>query len=280
MRASLAVCVVLAALAVPRAAAADRKTAELARGYTKELAACHTRADGVTKVTEGAQRLVDGGATEYRADLDQLHAGQAELAAYCGELEATLQLLAEPAASYKALERQLDDHDNKIRKLRRTSKQALEALAPVIARLIPAINARAGTAAPVVKRTPIKFPSGRAIEAPALPGTWRVSGTATTDTVDYAEGKDSATVSVRLVDGSCVERKHDLPASAVDVDGPHGLAWYAAYDKDARRVRVGCRTAGTERAASLLATLDEPGATGWPELQPVLEAMLAARTEK
>jgi hypothetical protein len=50
---------VLCAVAAP--AAADSKTKELARGYEKELAACQTRADGVTKVATGTQALVDGG---------------------------------------------------------------------------------------------------------------------------------------------------------------------------------------------------------------------------
>ena len=58
MRAVLAL-LALCAAAAP--VAADSRTRELAQGYDKELAACRTRADGVTRVTNGTQALVDGG---------------------------------------------------------------------------------------------------------------------------------------------------------------------------------------------------------------------------
>jgi hypothetical protein len=269
--------IALAVLVITGSASADSKTKELAAGYTKELAACHTRADGVTKVTTGAQALVDGGDAQYAPDLDQLKAGLAQVQAYCGELDATLQLIADPNASYKALEHQLDDHDNKIRKLRQSSKQALDGLAPVIGKLIPVINARAGTADAPVKKTPIKFTSGRSIDAPALPGTWKVSGSATNDVVEYTEGKASATISVRAVEGTCADRKKELAKSAVDATSPAKLVWYVAYDKDARRIHTGCRAAKT---GSLIATLDEPVVASWPALEPVLIAMLATRDDK
>lgn len=264
MRFLLVVC------ALTATAAADGKTKELATGYQKELTACRTRADGVVKVQTGATSLGD----EYAADREQLTKGLDTIQAYCSELDATLQLIADPAASYKALEKQLDDHDNKIRALRKQSKQALDALGPVLAKLIPAINARAGTAAPVVKKTPLKFPSGRAVDAPAMAGAWKVSGTPTTDTAEYSEAKESSTLSVKQVTGTCADRKKDLPRSAVDNDNPTKLDWYVRYDKDARRIRVGCRAS---TGGSLIATLDDPIATTWPTLEPVLLAMLAAR---
>jgi len=266
-----------ALIALTASAAADSKTKELAQGYTKELAACHTRADGVTKVTNGAQSLVEGGDAQYAPDLDQLKAGLAQVQAYCSELDATLQLIADPNASYKVLEHQLDDHDNKIRKLRQTSKQALDGLAPVIGKLIPVINARAGTADAPVKKTPIKFASGRSIDAPALPGTWKVSGSTTNDVVEYTEGKASATISVRAVDGTCADRKKELAKSAVEVTATAKLAWYVAYDKDTRRIHTGCRAA---KVGSLIATLDEPVVATWPALEPLLTAMLATRDDK
>lgn len=274
--------------ALAATAAADGKTKELATGYQKELTACRTRADGVVKVQTGATSLGD----EYAADRDQLTKGLETIQAYCSELDATLQLIADPAASYKALEKQLDDHDNKIRALRKQSKQALDALGPVLAKLIPAINARAGTAAPVVKKTPLKFPSGRSVDAPAMAGAWKVSGTPTTDTAEYSEAKESSTLSVKQVTGTCADRKKDLPRASVkwgerparssaeggakveDNDNPTKLDWYVRYDKDARRIRVGCRAS---TGGSLIATLDDPIATTWPTLEPVLLAMLAAR---
>ncbi|HEY6033654.1 MAG TPA: hypothetical protein VIV58_05320, partial [Kofleriaceae bacterium] len=251
----------LALCALPSVARADGKTKQLATGYTKELAACHTRADGVGKAKTGAQALVDGGAAEFRDDLDALTKGYDVIQSYCAELDATLALIADPNASYKQLEHQLDDHDNKIRALRKSSKQALDSLAPAIARVIPAVNARAGTAAPVVKKTPLVFPSGRKVDAPALAGSWKVSGTLTTDTAEYAEGKASATLSVRELGATCATRKKELPASAVDAPNPPAkVEYYAWYDKDDRRVRVACRAT---KSGSLVATLDMPAAATW-----------------
>ncbi|MEO8552111.1 MAG: hypothetical protein ABI678_19170 [Kofleriaceae bacterium] len=269
--------VVFVICAATATAAADGKTKELATGYKKELTACRTRADGVAKVQTGAKSLVDGGAAEYAPDLAQLTKGLATIQAYCGELDATLQLIADPTASYKGLEKQLDDHDNKIRALRKQTAQTLDALAPVLAKLIPAINARAGTAAPVVKKSPLKFPSGRAVDAPALAGTWKVSGSATTDMAEYTEAKASSTLSVKLVPGTCADRKKELPRAAVDNDPNPQLEWYVRYDRDARRIRAGCRAF---TGGSLIATLDDPIAAGWPTLEPVLLAMLAARDAK
>jgi len=266
--------VALVAVLLTSAAHADSKTKQLATGYTKELAACHTRADGVGKAKTGAQALVDGGAAEFHDDLDALVKGYDVVQSYCAELDATLALIADPNASYKQLEHQLDDHDNKIRVLRKSSKQALDSLAPVIARVIPAVNARAGTAAPVVKQTPLAFPSGRKVNAPALAGAWKVSGTQTTDTAEYTEGKASATLAVRAVTETCAARKKDLPVSAVDAPNPPAkVEYYAWYDKDDRRVRVACRAA---KSGSLVAPLDMPASASWA-LEPVLFAMLDAR---
>ena len=208
---------VLAALcAVAAPAAADSKTKELAQGYDRELAACRTRADGVAKVATGAQALVDGGQKQYEADLAALRDGLAQVQAYCTELTATLEILADPSAKYRSLERKLDEQDNKIRKLRQTSKKVLDDLAPVISRLIPAINARVGQAAPAPKKLRLKFPSERAVDGPALgSGTFRTSGSETSDIVEYSAAKASATLTTKLVAG---ERKRTaegaLPARA------------------------------------------------------------------
>ncbi|MEO6771538.1 MAG: hypothetical protein ABI467_00760 [Kofleriaceae bacterium] len=268
--------VALALVVLTSVAHADARTKQLATGYTKELTACHTRAEGIGRAKTGAQMLVDSGTAEFREDLDALTKGLDIVQAYCAELDATLALIADPHASYKKLEHQLDDHDNKIRALRKSSKQALDTLAPVIGRVIPAVNARAGTAAPVIKKTPLAFPSGRKVDAPALAGTWTVSGTQTTDTAEYSEGKANATLTVRAASETCAERKQALPAAAVDA--PHTeaaakLEFYAWYDKDDRRVRVACRAT---KSGSLVATLDMTASATWA-LEPVLFAMLAAR---
>lgn len=264
-------------------AAADSRTKELARSYEKELAACEMRLHGVERVTAGTQALVDGGQRQYEADLAALRAGLAEVQAYDAELTATLQILnADPGASYRSLERKLDEQDNKIRKLRQSTKKVLEDLAPVTARMIPVINARVGTAAPVVKRVHIQFASGRAIDAPLLTGEYRTLGNDAIDSVEYAEGKGTATITTKLVANATCEqqRKAIAAADATDVTATGatqslGLAWYIGYGKPGRRLRAACRVT---KAGAVLAMLDEPaGSSGWPELEPVLAAMIAAR---
>jgi uncharacterized phage infection (PIP) family protein YhgE len=269
--------------AVAATAAADSKTRELARGYVKELAACQTRADGVTKVATGAQALVDDGQNQYEADLDALRAGLEQMQTYCAELTATLELLnADPNAKYRSLERKLDEQDNKIRKLRQSTKKLLDDLAPVISRLIPAINARVGPAAPAPKKLRLNFPSGRAVDGPALGGTVRTSGSEASDIVEYTEAKTSATLTTKLVAGATCEQQRqaittadasEIPAT--DTTRSLGLAWYITYAKPTRRLRVACRMT---KAGAIVGTLDDPlAARTWPELEPLLAAMIAAR---
>jgi hypothetical protein len=280
VRATL-VFVMLCAVAAP--AVADSKTKELARGYEKELAACQTRADGVAKVATGAQALVDDGQKQYEADLAALRDGLTQVQAYCAELTATLEILgADPGAKYRSLERKLDEQDNKIRKLRQSSKKLLDNLAPIISRLIPPINARVGPAAPAPKRVHLKFPSERAVDGPALGGTFRTSGSETTDIVEYTEAKAGATLTVKLIAGATCEQQRQAitAAGASDVAATDAikslrLAWYIAYANPTRRLRVACRMT---KAGAIVATLDDPlAASAWPELEPILSAMIAAR---
>ncbi|HEX8113519.1 MAG TPA: hypothetical protein VF516_37570 [Kofleriaceae bacterium] len=279
MRAKL---VMLALWLAAAPAAADSKTKELARSYEKELAACEMRLHGIERVTAGTQALVDDGQRQYEADLAALRTGLTEMQAYDAELTATLQILnADPGAPYRSLERKLDEQDNKIRKLRQTTKKVLENLAPVTARMIPRINARTGTPAPVVKHVHIQFASGRAIDAPLLTGTYRTLGTDATDAVEYGEGKDSAKVTTKLIaNATCEQQRQTIAADATDVPASGavqslGLAWYVGTARSGRRLRAACRAT---KAGAVLATIDEPaGVSGWPELEPVLAAMVAAR---
>ena len=264
-------------------AAADSRTKELAKSYEKELAACEMRLHGIERVTSGTQGLVDDGQHQYDADLAALRAGLTELQAYDAELTATLQILnADPNAPYRSLERKLDEQDNKIRKLRQSTRKVLEDLAPVTARMIPVINARVGTAAPVVKRVHIQFASGRAVDAPLLAGQYRTMGTDVVDIVEYEEGKASATITTKLIANATCEQQRKAIAATDASDVPAtgaaqslGLAWYIGYARIGRRLRAACRAT---KAGAVLATLDEPaGGSGWPELEPVLTAMIAAR---
>lgn len=277
MRGLLVVAVVL--LAGP--ALADPRIAALTSGYEKEATACKVHLDGVTKVHTGAQGLKD---EAIAADVEALAKARAAVQEYCDELAATLELLrADPGASYKSLEKQLDDHDNKIRKLRQSSKQALDGVAPVIQRLIPRINARVAVEPPGEKHAPGKFPSGRSVELPALPGTWRVAGTAATDIVEYTEDKIDATVTVRPFSSSTcdqqrktlaakADRLEDVPAS--DATKPLKLAWNVSYTQKARVYQVACVTA--KKDGGWLATIDAPIDAKLP-LGTVMARMLAGQ---
>jgi hypothetical protein len=280
MRASVMILMLCAGHSI---AAADAKTKELAQGYDKELTACRSRADGVARITAGTQAMVDRDPSQYQAELAALREALARLQAYCGELTATLEILnADPSAKYRTLERKLDDQDNKIRKLRQITKKALDDLAPVISRMIPAINARAGALPAPQSKVRISFPSGREIDGPALPGTYRTSGSDASDILDYTAAKATATVTAKLIAGTSCDRERQVVtadgASNVtpgDATRVLGLAWYIAYSRTERRIRMACRTVKT---GALVATLDEPAnVNAWPDLEPVLAAMIAAR---
>jgi len=276
--------VVLALGAAVAPVAADSKTKELELGYEKEAAACRTRADGVTKVTTGTRALVDGGQKQHEPDLATLCGGLAQVQAYCSELTATLAILkANPSAAYRTLERRLDDQDNKIRKLRQSTKKLLDELSPVISRMVPQINARVTAAATAAKREHIAFPSGRAIDVPVLAGRYKASGSEAIDVVDYAEPKASATITAAFVANATCEQQRQAIAptaatgvAATDATRSLGLAWYVNDAKPARRLRAACRMT---QAGAIVVTIDEPVAGGaWPELEPVLVAMIADRT--
>lgn len=279
MRAILAM-FALCVAAVP--VAADTKTKELARDYERELTGCQARADGAARVTNGTQALVDAGQAQHAADLATLRGGLAQLQAYCAELIATLGLLtADPNASYRSIERKLDDHDNKIRKFRQGSKKVLDDLAPVISRMIPQINARNDASAPPEKRVRVRFPSGRAIGAPVLAGTYRASGGDAVDVIEYAEAKLSVMITAKLVAATtCEQQRRALTAkdasdvSPTDATRSLGLAWYVAYTRDPRWFHVACRDT---KGGAMVATLDEPAAGGLPDFELVLASMIAAR---
>jgi hypothetical protein len=275
MRARLSLALVIA-LAAP--ASADSRITSLITGYEKEASSCQIHAAGVAKVLAGGQQLDDA-----KDDVAALEKGHAEVQAYCDEVNATLELLrADPNATYKSLEKQLDDHDNKIRKLRQSSKQALDSLAPVIQRLIPRINARAGAAAAADKKPSNKFPSGRTVDLPSLPGTWKVSGSASTDTVEYTDKSLVASITVGpFSSATCDQQRKSIAAKAEHVDDvPQTdatkqlkLAWNIAYTKGGRVTQVAC-VAG--KSGGWLATIDAPIDAKLP-LGTVMAHMLAAQ---
>jgi len=268
--------VIFAMVVLSARAYADPRIGQLITGYEKEAAACKIHADGIAKVLDGAKDLPDAS-----ADVDALAKTAAVNQDYCSALAAVLELLrADPNASYKSLEKQLDDYDNKIRKLRKASKQALDDAQPVISKLIPKINAhRIAATSNADKR---KFPSGRAIDLPALPGTWKLSGTTATDVAAYAENAMSATVTTQpFGDGTCADQRKALAAKADRLDDvapsdalkPLKPVWYVAYMQKGRVQQVACVTGKT---GGWLATIDAPEGAKLP-LGTVMARMLAVQ---
>lgn len=215
-------------------ALADKRTDEIATGYEKESAACKRSESGVAKVLEGARGLADE-----TADTEKLDKGHAVVVAYCAELDGALEVL-KGAASYKSVERQLDERDNKIRGLRAQSKKVIADLEPVMHRLIPKINAaRSGPQQVVDKRTAAKFPSGRSIELPPLGGQWKLSGTTATDVAEYA---DRATLTAQpFKESTCEAEKRRLAGiDKVSLQTPEGVSWIATYGQKGHQYELAC----------------------------------------
>ncbi|MDB4959583.1 MAG: hypothetical protein JWO36_7152 [Myxococcales bacterium] len=281
MRARLVVVVVIG---LASRASADSRLKNLLTGYEKEAASCQIHADGVAKVRDGTQKLFDETKDpSLEGDRVELAVGHGEVQTYCDAVTSAVQFLqSSDGASYKSLEKELDERDNKIRKLRKSSKQTLDKLQPVIQRMIPKINARVGSAVPVEKKLPGTFPSGRKVDLPALPGTWKVSGSSATDTVEYTEQKLVATVSVRPFSAAtCDQQRKSLTARADHLDDVEQtdstkklkIVWNVAYTKNARVVQVACVEG---KAGGWLATIDAPIDAKLP-LGTVMARMLAAQ---
>ena len=239
--------VLAAVVASSGVAAADKKTDEIASGYEKEAAACKRQESGLVSVLAGAKTLPDE-----QVDIEKLDKGHAIVAAYCAELDGALELL-KGATTYKSIEGPLDERDNKIRRARAASKKVVAELEPVMHRLIPKFNAaRVGPQQVVDRRTPAKFPSGHAVELPALPGQWKLSGTVATDVAEYADKAIAATVTAQpFKEATCEQERRRL-------DGEHaterevsaaakqlGVTWIAVYAKKPHLLEVTCAQGST-----------------------------------
>jgi hypothetical protein len=277
----LAAAVASVALASARPVHADAKTQALIPGYDKEANACDVRAAGLDKVVAGAVEMATALSkpdADLEADLVKLQAARDTVHHYCDAVAAMLQLLrADPSAGYKSLEKQIDDGDNKIRALRKANQHTIDDTAPIIARLIPRINARraAGDTGPL-PRTTRTFPSGREVLLPSLPGTWRVWGGRDDDVLEYREAGAMLSLEVRASRAvSCDQQAPLIAKRAATVDWqreapspkvkheawlllwPTGAVWKASYTTGGRFVQVACVQVG---AGSALVTLDEPDA--------------------
>jgi hypothetical protein len=267
----------LLTIALTGTAYADKKLQDFKPDFVHEVAGCQVQTNGITRVLTGATELAKTAEAAERAeldiDIDQLTKGLALEKEYCDEVAAVIAFIdANAAASYRSVERELDARYTKIVKLRAAAKKMLEELQPTTRKLIPLITRRPEPPAAEPKRIPGRFPSGRAIDLPPLAGTWRLSGSSTTDTADYSETspkKPAVTASATtrpFSDATCDEQRKALTVRAdaeqlVDLDLPGakelGVAWAARYTRreqtTAHLVSVLCVP---DKAGGLLATAD------------------------
>lgn len=295
MRLLVATCALVATAATARA---DKKIVELRPLYVKESAGCEVQASGLARVATGAAALVPtltGAEHDATAqDAATLAAGLEQVRAYCSDVAAMVTFLADNAkASYRSVEHELDARDNKIRKQRRDIKKRMAELSPITRRLIPRIAGAHTAAPPPVRATPGKFPSGRSVELPALPGAWRISGNTTVDVADYTDKAITASVSARALTGTtCDDQRKQLAGKptvegVVDAELPsstkeHGAAWRITYTR--RDQATGpqhhdalCAQHGD--TVLLVASMVIPATNDKlaEQLVPVMAALLAAR---
>jgi hypothetical protein len=291
----------LVLIALGGTAHADKKLQGFKTDFVHEVAGCTVQTSGITKVLAGATELAKtvepAERDELARDIDQLTRGLALEKEYCDEVAAVIAFIdANANASYRSVERELDERYNKIVKLRASTKKTLEELQPITRKLIPRIARRPQPPATEPKRIPGKFPSGRAIELPPLTGTWSLSGSSTTDIAEYSETAPKkpavhASATTRPFAGAtCDQQKKSLLVRAdaeelIDLDLPGakelGVAWGARYTRreqtTAHLVSVLCVPG---KAGGLLATADvvpADRAALADELAKLLLRMLAAQ---
>lgn len=255
---------------------ADKKLQGFKPDFVREAAGCKVQANGLTKIAEGTEALQEKAGPAEKAelarDLEQVLAGMIVVKEHCDEVNAVIAFIdANANASYRSVERELDRRYNKIVKLRAAVKKTIEELGPTTKKLIPMMARRTPATPAPPKRVAAKFPSGREVELPALPGAWRLGGSGTTDTAEYSErpAKGPAITSsatAKQAGSTCEQQKKALLVRAdaeglVDLDLPGakeiGVAWGARYTRReqaaAHLVSVLCVP---RKAGSLVATAD------------------------
>jgi hypothetical protein len=281
---------------------ADKKLLEAKPELARELAGCQVQVNGLAKIHASATELAKTAAPDDRAEIEReiepLGKGLALEKEYCDEVAGIVAFIdANANAPYRAVERDFGERYQKVVKLRGAAKKMNEELSPVTRKLITRMARRPPPPdAPEPKRVPGKFPSGRAVELPSLPGTWRLSGTSTTDTADYSESPPkgppiTARATVRAFSGAtCDQQRKALlvrgdAQDLADLDVPgakdQGVAWGARYTRreqtTAHLVSVLCVPG---KNGGLLATADVAPAdrtTLAEELSKLLVRMLAAQ---
>lgn len=291
-------------LASAGAALADQKLVSFKPDFVREVKGCEVQVSGLEKVLAGATELARTAEPAERPgferDVEQVTRGLGVVKGYCDEVAGMIAFIdANASAPYRQVAPELDARYRKIVKLRAESKQATEELQPTTRRLIPLMARRPQPAAAPPRRTPAKFPSGRAVELPALgnfAGAWRLSGSGATDTADYSEAPPkgpaiAARATTRASSGgTCDDQRQALlvrgdaeQLASYEAPGAkeQGVAWGVRYlrreQAAAHLVTVLCATG---KAGHVLATADvvpADRAALADELAQLLVRMLAAR---
>lgn len=288
--------VMVLGLLVADAALADKKLADTAARFSRELAACEMQEGGLATVLAKTRTLVTTNPPdkpELDKDIERLAQGHALVEAYCTDVRAMVAFLDEHAeAAYKTVQKELAARDAAVRKTRREGKQAIEELAPLTRKLIPKVNAR--TREIEDKKLSGKFPSGRVVDLPPLPGAWKLAGNPVTDIAEYtAEGVTGSVTAYPFANATCDQQRRmfvmkagDEPivdlelspaAKAIDVQ----WAWrYVRRDQTPHLLTMMCVPAGAGGFVAIadLAPVDQPAIAD--ELTKLMVAMLAAQIPK
>jgi hypothetical protein len=231
---------------------------------------CAVQTSGLAKVATGAAALVKtaeaGEREELERDAERLGKAAAQVKEYCdavGEMVTFLQANAD--TPYRKVERDIDARDNKVRKMRTDAKKLLEEIQPIVKKTIPRIAARRAAAPAEERTTPGKFPSRRAIELPNLPGSWRLSGSAITDTAEYTDKAATASVTARqFTAATCEQQKKATLArgdatDVADLTVPKdaGVEWGVRYTrKDAKAAHAIIAMCAPTKSGGILAVAD------------------------
>jgi hypothetical protein len=290
----------LVLIALAGTAHADQKLLSFKPDFVREEKGCQVQVNGLTAVVTGGTELAKAAEGEARAelerDVEQVSKGLALVKEHCEEVAAMIAFIdANAAAPYRSIQRELDERYKKIVTLRATSKKTIEELQPTTRRLISQIAKRPPPAPAEPRRVPAKFPSGRAVELPALGGKWQLSGSSTTDTADYREAPPKgraieARATTKPLSGTCDEQHRALllrsdaeQLESLELPGAKelGVAWSARYTRReqaaAHLVTVLCvpSDAGGVLATADVAPADREALAD--ELAKLLLRMIAAR---
>ena len=286
-------------LAAAGSARADKKLQDLTPNFERESAGCQVQSNGLARIVTGVAALVKttteiAEREELERDAEKVTKGHEQIKEYCDEVTALVTFLRDNAnTAYKDVERELDTRDNKVRKLRVSAKKTIEDLAPVTRKLIPLIAKRPTPAKPGEKRVPGKFPSGRTVDLPSLAGSWRLSGTSTSDSAEYTNGKAiTASATTRQFTGATCDQQRKSILTKPDAEQlvdleiagaakELGIAWGMRY---MRREKTGSHLVSVMCVASktggVLATSDVVPAEQTAlsdELNKVMLRMIAAQ---